>query len=272
MVKPPLSVRNDPDRHEAFLTLREGVPTSLMPSLLDWVVDHYVHGALMDSYVRVEPVRRLERRTDRTLPFTERELMAMFSESPMLLLDAVDLALTNSADLGAAAALSEMLDDARSAYTVGVDDDGRHELQLRQPSELTATAEAAAGGTGSAPRHLRRAWSLAFGREPEPTAACDEAVRAIEAVATAVVTPNDQLPTLGKMIAAMRDAPHKWSTDSDATATQNSPPRRPSKLPRCSRRPRRCSSTGSSQTTSAERRPEPVSRRPEISRGAQEDG
>lgn len=32
-----------------------------------------------------------------------------------------------------------------------------------------------------------------------------------------MVTPNDQLPTLGKMIAAMRDAPHKWRTDSNAT-------------------------------------------------------
>lgn len=217
MVKPPLSVRSDPERHEAFLVLREGVPASLMPSLLDWVVDHYVDRWLTGSEIRIEPVRRLERRTDRTLPLTDHELMAMFGESPTLLLDAVDLALTDSADLDAATALSDMLHDARSAYTVGVDGDGNHELQLRQPPELTATAEAALSGTGSASRHLRRAWSLAFGREPEPTAACDEAVRAIEAVATAVVAPNDPLPTLGKMIAAMRDAAHKWTTDSNAT-------------------------------------------------------
>ncbi|MDE0135830.1 MAG: hypothetical protein OXH86_09385 [Acidimicrobiaceae bacterium] len=154
MVKPPLSVRNDPERHEAFMAVREGVPTSLMPSLLDWATDYYSYG--WDG-IRMDSVRRLERRLDRTLPYSERELIAAFRGSPTLLLDAIDVALTSAAEPDEAAALSEMLLEGRSEYTVGVDDDGNHELQSRQPPELTATAEAVASGTGSASRHLRRA-------------------------------------------------------------------------------------------------------------------
>ena len=213
MVKPPWSVRNDHEQHEAFYVLRKGVPPALLPSLLDWVGDHYM--GWRDAHI--DSVRRLERRLDRTLPLNAYELNAEFRDSPTLLLDAIDVALMTSADSDEAAMLSEMLDEARSEYTVGIDDNGNNELQFCQPPELTTIAEAAMGGSGSASRHLRQAHSNAFGREPEPTAACDEAVRAIEAAAAAVVTPKDRLPTLGKMIAAMRDAPHKWTTDSNAS-------------------------------------------------------
>ncbi len=220
MVKPPLSVRNDPERHEAFFVLRAGVSPALLPSLLDWVQDQYIQSQYTGS-VYIDALRRLERRLDRTLPDTVHELVAAFRGSPTFLLDAIDVALTTSADSDEATELSGVLYEARSVYAVGVDESGDYELQFRQPPELTATVEAATGSSGSASRHLRQAWSNAFGREPEPTAACDEAVRAIEAVAAPVVSPKDQLPTLGKMIAAMRDAPHKWTTDSNASDNIN---------------------------------------------------
>ena len=221
IVKPPLSVRDDAERLEAFSVLREGVPPGLLPSLLDWVRSHYTSG--YEDYLGIwivdfDSVRRLERRTNRTLPDTHElnALLAEFQRSHALLLDAIDLALTTSADAVQAAELSEMLDDARSTYTVARDQDGDFELQFRQPPELTEAATAVMRRAGSAAHHLRRSWSLAFGLEPDPTAACDEAVRAIEAAAASVVTPKDKLPTLGKMITAMRAAPHKWTTDSNA--------------------------------------------------------
>lgn len=221
MVKPPLSVRDDAERLEAFSVLREGVPPGLLPSLLDWVRSHYTSG--YEDYLGIwivdfDSVRRLERRTNRTLPDTHEldALLAEFHGSHALLLDAIDLALTKSADADQAAELSEMLDDARSTYTVALDENGDYELQFRQPPELTEAATAVTSGSNSAAHHLRRAWSLAFGLEPDPTAACDEAVRAIEAAAASVVIPKDKLATLGKMIKAMRAAPHKWTTDSNA--------------------------------------------------------
>ena len=221
MMKPPLSVRKDAERLEAFSVHREGVPLGLLPSLLDWVASHYTggyHDYLGIWTVDIDSARRLERRIDWTLPDTHElgALLAEFRDSHALLLDAIDLALTTSADSDQAAELSEMLDDARSTYTVALDHDGNYELQFRQPPELTEPAESAMRGADAAAHHLRRAWSLAFGREPDATAACDESVRTIEAVAASVVTPKDKLPTLGKMITAMRDAPHKWTTDSNA--------------------------------------------------------
>ena len=42
-----------------------------------------------------------------------------------------------------------------------------------------------------------------------------EAVKAIEVAAKPVVTPDDPLATLGKMISAIRDEPGKWETDAE---------------------------------------------------------
>lgn len=213
MVKPPFSIRTDPERLEEFFVVREGVPDGLMPSLLDWAGQRYWDA---EWSARNNNVRQLERRLGTSLPEHPSELRGAFRRYYELLLDAIDVVLTTNRDPQGASVLSEILAEARSVYTVGVDENGDYELQFRQPPELTETVRAAADGSSSAAHHLRLAWSSAFARESEPTAACDEAVRAIEAAAKPVVTPNDSQATLGKMIAAMRDAPHKWTTDSNA--------------------------------------------------------
>ena len=214
MVKPPFSIRTDSERLKGFFVLREGVPDGLMPSLLDWAGQRYWDD-LWGVYEH--RLRRLERRLGMSLSANTSSLSKIFHDYPELLLDAIDVVLTSDSGPQEAAALSEILAEARSVYTVGVDENGDYELQFRQPPELTETVRAATHGSSSAQHHLRQAWSSAFGREPEPTAACDEAVRAIEAAAKPVVTPNDSLATLGKMITALRDAPHKWTTDSNAS-------------------------------------------------------
>lgn len=215
MVKPPFSVRNDPRQIEQFFVLREGVPAGLLQSLVAWVIRHYQYA--QSSFTDHASIARLERVVERSLPYDSRRLISAFQEDEQLLLDAIDNALTASVDGNQAVELETYLREARSVYTVGRDAEGRYELQHRQPPELTAVVQTATSGAGSASHHLRQAWSNAFGREPDATAACDESVRAIEAAAKPVVTPSDQRATLGKMTKAMRDAPHKWTTDSNAT-------------------------------------------------------
>lgn len=61
-------------------------------------------------------------------------------------------------------------------------------------------------------QHLVTAWNKISGRQPDPSGAYREAVRAIEAAAKPVVSPKADRATLGTMLAAMRDAPHRWST------------------------------------------------------------
>lgn len=58
---------------------------------------------------------------------------------------------------------------------------------------------------------MTTAWNRLEGRNPDPSGAYREAIRAIECVAKPVITPNDSLATLGKMIGAMRSNPKKWT-------------------------------------------------------------
>ena len=217
MVKPPLSVRNDPQRLEQFFVLREGVPEGLLPSLVEWAVGQYTRRWDGRRVGDRESIARLERVLEQALSHDANSLISAFHGDHELLLDAIDNALTAGVDRRKAVELEIFLREARSVYAVGLDGSGDYELQHRQPPELTEVVQAATSGAGAAAHHLRQAWSNAFGREPDATAACDESVRAIEAAAKPVITPSDQRATLGKMIKAMSDAPHKWTTDSNAS-------------------------------------------------------
>ena len=52
-----------------------------------------------------------------------------------------------------------------------------------------------------------------MGRNPDPSRAYNEAIRAVEVVAAPVVIPDDPKATLGKIIKAMEDKPSKWTVD-----------------------------------------------------------
>lgn len=71
--------------------------------------------------------------------------------------------------------------------------------------------EAATTEADNASTHLRRAWGYAFGRNPEPGPAYQEAVAALEATFDAIVVPNDPATTLGKIEKALKDKPSKWA-------------------------------------------------------------
>ncbi len=109
-------------------------------------------------------------------------------------------------------ALQEILDISGSAWTVGLDPDGSFCLQRRVNDTAEKAAREEMAYPGRAASYLRRAWNGAYGRTPNPSAAYRESVRAVEAAAHLLVTPDDPLPTLGKMISALGDKPEKWTT------------------------------------------------------------
>jgi hypothetical protein len=59
--------------------------------------------------------------------------------------------------------------------------------------------------------HLSAAWVALASRDPNPDAAYDRSVKAIEAAAQPVILANDHGATLGELIAAMRAKPSKWT-------------------------------------------------------------
>jgi hypothetical protein len=59
-----------------------------------------------------------------------------------------------------------------------------------------------------------------MGRNPDPSGAYREAIRAVEVVAAPMVAPNDTLVTLGKIIGTLRANPEKWTVDLAEATTQ----------------------------------------------------
>jgi len=104
--------------------------------------------------------------------------------------------------------LGRMLHYGRSIYRVNDDGDG---LVYRvDPTAEQAFQETAAAAEPTTAALLRAAWQHAYKPDPDATTAYREAVRAVEQVACPLVLPNSQKPTLGTVIAHLRDAEHKW--------------------------------------------------------------
>jgi hypothetical protein len=87
---------------------------------------------------------------------------------------------------------------------------GRLERRV-DDSAVAAFEHFTATASDEASMYLRRAWSATYGRDPDPSRAYGEAVRAIEAVACPLVLPDDQRPTLGKVITRLRQQSGDWS-------------------------------------------------------------
>ena len=109
-------------------------------------------------------------------------------------------------------ALQQILDRSGSAWTIGFDEDGKFCLQRRVDDTAEEAGRREMEYSGSGAEHLRAAWHNVYGRNPDPSKAYSEAIRAVEAAAHLIVTPTDEKPTLGKMISAMRSKPEKWMT------------------------------------------------------------
>jgi hypothetical protein len=60
---------------------------------------------------------------------------------------------------------------------------------------------------------LREAWAQLLGVHPDPSAAYQSAVAAVEVAAKPVVSPNQQLTTLGSIRGEMRANPDRWKFD-----------------------------------------------------------
>lgn len=114
----------------------------------------------------------------------------------------------------AIAELEDMLRLAGSAYRVN---DARTGLELR----VDATAQQAVANTlaaartpqsGSAADHLATAWKCTYGRDPDPSKAYSEAIKAVESASQSLIEPNNAKATLGTMLGVIRNSPQRFST------------------------------------------------------------
>jgi hypothetical protein len=84
-------------------------------------------------------------------------------------------------------------------------------LQRRTNLATTAAVSAQTAIRDEAGKHLDNAWHAAFGRDPNPSEAYSQAIKAVEAVAIPVVTPNDPAATLGTILGQLRSNPQKYA-------------------------------------------------------------
>lgn len=212
-----LSVREVGAEAAEDAALHEGVPPWLKASLGSWI-----ERQLADRFGswNQNQLLRLERELLISLDwaagtdYAGSTLLRQVQSDEELCLNVVDYLLRDLRDPEDRlrwSSLALMLQEAGSAWTV---DGGHRPAQgfglVRRVAE---TVEASAQQAFRAPRagdHLRSAWHGVYGRSPNPSEAYREAVRAVEAAARPIVTPKDNIATLGKMVAALRDGATKW--------------------------------------------------------------
>lgn len=211
----PLSARNTPDAKK-FEELHEGIPPHLGSSFASWLVNALnddggilnrpaLNDALLKTFVRKS--RRLL-----ALGGTPYDVMdgvlKQCNDDHVLALDLADFILSHHEDRKThAIGLAVILRQAGSAWTVvqlDANEGTGYRLERRVSEAVVATAREVMSRSGRAGEHLKNAWSMAYGREPDFNGSFLESVKAVEAAMVPVVSPNDSQATLGRMLGEMK--------------------------------------------------------------------
>lgn len=214
----PLFARHNLDEVEAWEGPFEGVPPWLFASANQWVTRRFDLGEDMGGRRRFDAKRllRVQRELRLTLSWSTtssamRSLLGYLDDEkygPAIL----DWCVGNATHIDDLLELKNALYEAGSAWTIGIDENDVPELQRRVDETTTAAIKSAAPAGTRPAHHLSSAWSKVYGQHPDPSAGYSQAVKAVEAAAHLVISPNNEKATLGTMIRDMRAAPHKWAT------------------------------------------------------------
>ncbi len=211
--------------------LHEGVPGWLKPSLFHWVSEQLQDtsgwGPSAKMLHMIQRKCRIESLSwSNGAESATHSLLQRMANDDELALEVVNLLVFYASQTDSmyrrgevAFDLEVMLATAGSAWTVAGESEEPLRLERRVPSEVRdryveVSAKGRAGG------HLQVAWREMYGRNPDPSAAYREAVRAVEAAGTPIISPNNSRTTLGTMIRDFRAKPDKWDVPLGSTAEQ----------------------------------------------------
>jgi hypothetical protein len=199
-------------KEEAWDAPVEGVPPWLHSALEEWLYRAFVLDATRGGPSQailhaIELNLRLPLVWAAGVRSAWATLQTQFRNRPESFLDVVDYALMVMVDERGASPdvkLETILSASGSIWTVAPDGGA---LTRRVGHELAEAARQVVSDPGSAGALIASAWKHIYGRDPSPSTGYSEAVRAIEAAACHVIIPNDGIPTLGKAIKALGNAP-----------------------------------------------------------------
>ncbi len=197
--------------------LVEGMPNWLYSSVSIWVYEHFLTGTdpFGNYQFDVIALRQLERELRMPLPwgYTSAPIDQVMSNliDPTMSINILDWCVGRTRNFLRLEQLEVMLSEAGSAWTIGLDASDLPELQRRVDSTVKELAKSSAEAGSRPAAHLAAAWSAQYGTHQDPTTVYRESVKAVEAAAHLVISPNNSSATLGTMIADLRNAPGKWT-------------------------------------------------------------
>lgn len=222
----PLSKRGVPD--DRFDEPQTGLPDYLFEPVLEWLrplltrEDASGYKRVDDDGLRsLQTMLRLARPLDwRNEEAALDSLERRMHEDREFALDVVDFYVQ--------VAKPEYADKLRLPLAIGGSEwevvegsEGRRMLARRTTGPIRQTIDAIKTDSQRAHAHLTTAWAKLTGRDPDPSAAYSAAIRAVEAVARPVVSPDNDRATLGTIIRDLRAKPEKWIVTLDkATAAE----------------------------------------------------
>ena len=193
--RPPLSVRDDEAAIESYQQLHEGIPKWMLQGVFRWACRTFYSNRDLEVAEQYFQVRLDWSVIGRS---TDTGVASLLARKRLDLLDYC-LGLEDeeySADY--AAELEEILARSGSAWTVGKDHEQQWCLIRRVDETVLEAATEEVKQQSNAAEYLRSAWYHVYGRNPNPSTAYHDAVRAVEAVARLVVTPSDERATLAR--------------------------------------------------------------------------
>ena len=203
----PLSVRRG---KRAPFELIDGIPPHIKARLADWLQGHtyrHYHGPVME--VVDDLIARLQWPIVNRNP-SERmvEIFTTIDRDDDAFLDALDFVcgFASPVDL---MELDKILEAGLSRFRVSTTDP--HCLEERLTEESRSAIARAGSGNDAAAEHIGQAWASAYGRDPEPTAAWNSAVKAVEFLLQPIVEPKAPRARLGTMNSVLRTKPDKWT-------------------------------------------------------------
>lgn len=205
----------DEQTAQAFLSLRDGIPTTANEALYRWITDN----KSINDYLSVDFLIDFQTalRKDlglRNAGITRVDLLMDFLRkldqlTLAYLLDFMLSKYTPSFSARRITTLREILRASGAGWMVGLRGERCGLLEV-MPTGVTQSVEHVVSLNSQAGSLLQNAWNSAFGINKKPSHAYYDAVRAVEVLSTPLFSPKDQSATLGKDINVLRNAPHKW--------------------------------------------------------------
>jgi hypothetical protein len=213
----PLYARENEREAQAYDALHEGVPTWLVPSLWEWILEQVITRYGVDER-RLRDMELMLRRPLWNGPSGGQgleNLQRLLVRDSDLMLSVTDYLasvykpparVSRSAGLGH---LDHIFRAAGSAWRVQREGFPpglvrRVDTTVEEAARDTLLRSETAGGL------LARAWKAIYGLSPNPSEGYRLAVRAVEAAAIPVALPNDRDATLGRVIGTIKGQRHLW--------------------------------------------------------------